>query len=61
MEVYPDPLRKNGAQACIWTQLVCAICGRDLNGPRAEGLIDIKTGKSYCGATHYEQRERKTK
>lgn len=48
-QLYPDPLRKGGQQACLWVQLVCATCGLDLSGSRADGLIDLKTAKCYCG------------
>ena len=59
MEIYPDPLRKGGKQACIWTQLVCATCARDLTAARTPGIIDIESGKAYCGTEHYEMRERR--
>lgn len=52
IDVYPDPLT-GGKQAMIATQLICAVCGKDLSGPRCPGIIDLASGKAYCCADHW--------
>ena len=58
IDIYSDPLRRNGKQAVIVAQLFCATCKRDLSAPRTPGIIDIQTGHAYCSAEHWQQRER---
>jgi hypothetical protein len=58
LATYPDPLRQGKRQGCIWTDLCCAVCGRDLTNSK-QGLVDIGTGKTYCGVEHYTARERR--
>ena len=56
IERYSDPLRKGGVQAVICAQLVCAVCDKDLSGVGCNGIIDLQTGRAYCGPDHWTQR-----
>lgn len=57
MHIFADPLRKGCQQALLSVTLICEVCDKDLSPNRCPGLIDLETGKAYCGGDHWERRK----